>query len=235
MAALLVGMSVMAVMLSVALPLWRTAAKREREAELIFRGEQYARAVALFQRKYANTFPPNLEILIEQKFLRKQYMDPMTKDGEFQLLYVGDPTGAAGRQGGPPAQAGQSGRGGAPAGQAAGQIGRAGQAGPPTALGATPTGARGGITGVASKSTEVGLRLYNGLSKYNEWAFVAIQADTQAGGGADGAQGVAGRGGRGGRGQQPAGRGGRGAGAGPTPGPAAGRSLFPPASPQPPR
>ena len=56
MAALLVGMTIMAVFLTVALPAWTTAAKREREAELIFRGQQYARAVALFQRKYANTF-----------------------------------------------------------------------------------------------------------------------------------------------------------------------------------
>src|SRR4029450_1654825 len=49
MAALLVGMSVMAIIMSVAMPVWNTAARRERETELIFRGEQYARAVALFQ------------------------------------------------------------------------------------------------------------------------------------------------------------------------------------------
>ena len=88
MAALLVGMTIMAVFLTIALPAWSTAAKREREAELIFRGQQYARAVALFQRKYANTFPPNLDILLNEHFLRKKYKDPMTKDGEFQVLYA---------------------------------------------------------------------------------------------------------------------------------------------------
>ena len=51
MAALIVAISVMAIMLSVALPVWRTAAQREREAELIFRGEQYAQAIALFSRR----------------------------------------------------------------------------------------------------------------------------------------------------------------------------------------
>src|SRR5262245_27766724 len=93
MAALLVGMAVMAVVMSVAVPKWTTLAKREREAELIFRGEQYARAIALFQRKYANAAPPSVDILIEQRFLRKKYKDPMVKDGEFRLLYAGSAQG----------------------------------------------------------------------------------------------------------------------------------------------
>ena len=59
MVALLVLMAVMAVALTAALPAWSTLARREREAELVFRGEQYARAIALFQRKYAGAFPPN--------------------------------------------------------------------------------------------------------------------------------------------------------------------------------
>jgi type II secretory pathway pseudopilin PulG len=47
MAALLVGLSVMSIMLGAALPVWQTAITREREAELIFRGEQYAHAISL--------------------------------------------------------------------------------------------------------------------------------------------------------------------------------------------
>ena len=54
MAALLVAMSVMAIVLGTAMPVYQTVARREREAELIFRGEQYARAIGLYQRKYAN-------------------------------------------------------------------------------------------------------------------------------------------------------------------------------------
>jgi type II secretory pathway pseudopilin PulG len=98
MAALLVGLSIMCVMLSAALPVWRTAIRREREAELIFRGEQYARAVGLFQRKYAGTFPPSVDALLEGRFLRRRYLDPIT-GGDFQLLYVGVPSGD-GRRGG---------------------------------------------------------------------------------------------------------------------------------------
>jgi type II secretory pathway pseudopilin PulG len=37
-AALLVAMAVMAIMMSAALPVWQTVARREREAELVFRG-----------------------------------------------------------------------------------------------------------------------------------------------------------------------------------------------------
>jgi type II secretory pathway pseudopilin PulG len=85
MAALLVAMSVMAIMLSTAMPVYQTIARREREAELVFRGEQYARAIALFQRKYANALPPDVDVLIDQRFLRKKYKDPIT-GGDFQFL-----------------------------------------------------------------------------------------------------------------------------------------------------
>jgi type II secretory pathway pseudopilin PulG len=195
MVALLVGLSIMAVALSVALPAWRTMTQREKEAELVFRGEEYARAIALFQRKYANTFPPSVDVLVEQRFLRRKYLDPITGD-EFQPLLVGQ----------------------ALPGQAATQQGRAGGAPTPAELSATPLGGRAGILGVTSKSDRASLRVYNGRSKYNEWAFVATAASTRAGapntsqnptggiggrGGTGGVGGVGGGQGLPGRGQQP--------------------------------
>src|SRR6186997_1705668 len=87
MAALLVGMSVMAVLMSALLPVWTHMATREREEELIFRGKQYARAIGLFQRKFANTAPPSIDVLVEQRFLRKKYEDPITND-DFQPIYA---------------------------------------------------------------------------------------------------------------------------------------------------
>ena len=87
MAALLVGMSVMAVLMSALLPVWSHMATREKEEELIFRGRQYARAIGLFQRKYANTAPPTIDLLVEQRFLRKKYKDPITND-DFQPIYA---------------------------------------------------------------------------------------------------------------------------------------------------
>src|SRR5688500_16613277 len=87
MAALLVGMSVMAVLMGALMPVWTTMAKREKEAELVFRGNQYARAIGLFQRKFANAAPPSIDLLVEQRFLRKKYKDPITND-DFQPLYA---------------------------------------------------------------------------------------------------------------------------------------------------
>lgn len=171
MAALLVGMSVMAIVMSAALPVWNTAVRREREAELIFRGEQYARAVELYQRRNAGAFPPSLDVLLNGRYLRTRYKDPMTPDGEFALVFAGQAV---------PGQAGPRATGAAPAPQG----GRGAQPGvPQQGRGAGPAvpGAQVGIMGVASKSTAQGLRLYNGRGRYNEWVFVATQATTQAG------------------------------------------------------
>src|SRR6476646_9304172 len=80
MAALLVALSIMAVMMTVAMPVWKQTAQREKEEELIFRGLQYVHAIGMFQRKYANAYPPNLDVLVEQRFLRKKFKDPITND-----------------------------------------------------------------------------------------------------------------------------------------------------------
>ena len=110
MVALLILMAVMAVAMTVALPAWSTLARREREAELVFRGEQYARAIGLFQRKYAGAYPPNVDVLVTERLLRKKYKDPITND-DFQTIAAGqavagaqtanplDPTGRGGRGG----------------------------------------------------------------------------------------------------------------------------------------
>jgi type II secretory pathway pseudopilin PulG len=224
MAALLVALNVMAVVLTVALPTWRTMMKREKESELIWRGQQYARAIGLFQRKYANTFPPNLDILLNERFLRKKYKDPMTKDGEFQLLYA-----ASQNAPGQPGQPGVPGQPQAPGQSGPGQVQQRGQTGTPSPLDVGsqgPAGARGGIMGVASKSTDSSLREYNGRTKYNEWAFVWQAASTRPGAPpVSGAPGMPGGspqpgmpqpgGGRGPGGQQPGSGPGRGFGTNP--------------------
>jgi type II secretory pathway pseudopilin PulG len=184
MAALLVAMSVMAVLMSALLPVWSQMATREKEEELIFRGKQYARAIGLFQRKFANTPPPTIDILVEQRFLRKKYKDPITKD-DFQPLYANQavqmaPGGTGGSQR-PGQQTGAS--TGIPAQQTAPL-----QAG----FGSTGIGPQGGIIGVTSKSKDSSIKIYNGRSRYNEWAFVYVQTAQRPGqsgpGGMPGAQ-----------------------------------------------
>lgn len=88
MAALLVAIAVMAVLMSVALPAWKHAAQREKEEELVWRGEQYDRALQLYRKKTSAPGAPSLDILVEQKFLRKKYKDPIT-GGDFELKLPG--------------------------------------------------------------------------------------------------------------------------------------------------
>lgn len=199
MAALLVGLSIMAVMMTVVMPVWNQAARREKEAELVFRGEQYARAVGLFQRKSGpGVLPPTIDLLVEQRFLRKKYKDPIANDDFAPLFLTAAPQAGVG-QPGQPAGPGAAGAG------LAGQRGSAfsgAQAGPAPG---TPVGAaRGGIMGVTSKSKAESIRLYKGRSHYNEWQFIFTPPAQAAGAPGAGAPGVPGQRGRGqGPGQPP--------------------------------
>jgi len=236
----------MSVLMAVAMPSWRHQMQREREAELIFRGEQYARAVGLFQRKFAGTFPPSIDVLYQQKFLRKKYKDPMTPEGQFQVLYQasaaqpgvpgggGIPIGGAARPGvmgsGPPigpSNGSPVGAGPPPAETGGPSTGSAfgsafGSSSTTTAPGTQGPG--GGVIGVASKSAQKSIRLYNGRNVYNQWQFVYTAATIQGGqapGGGATRPGVGGQGG-------PAGRPGPGGTASPRPGMTPGGATSPP-------
>ena len=110
MVGLLVAMTVMAIMLGAALPAWHTMAQREKETELIFRGEQYARAIGLYQARFANAAVPSIDVLVEQKYLRKKYKDPITGQ-DFDLISPNTPAAGAPNQpgrGGPPPSRGNT-------------------------------------------------------------------------------------------------------------------------------
>ena len=203
MAALLVALAVMSLLLSMALPAWRHAAQREREAELIFRGEQYARAIMLYQRRTPGAWPPDVETLVEGRFLRRAWRDPMTADGEFRLVRQSElaPADAPGEADDEPSRRRQGG---------------AARAGSGFRSGARPFGSRdedasgvdGNLAGVVSRSEKTSIALYKGRSKYSEWVFTS-------GGAAAGPAGAPGPGAAG----SPASAGGlRGAGSGSGPG-----------------
>jgi type II secretory pathway pseudopilin PulG len=187
MAALLVAVAVLTVLLAVAMPVWRHEMQREREAELVFRGEQYVRAIDLFQRKYPGTSPPSIDVLVSQKFLRKKYKDPMVEDGEFRLIYAGQQTapgapGAPGQEGarrqpGVTPSVEQQGRGTREPRVPGAQPPRQGQPGAQQ-----PGFGVGGIVGVASKSKEKSILIYKGRTKYEEWPFVFANIGAQPGG-----------------------------------------------------
>jgi len=195
MAVLLVGMSVAAVLITVAMPAWHQMVQREREAELIFRGQQYVRAIGLFQKKSGpGVLPPNIDVLVTGRFLRKKFKDPITNQ-DFDVLSpqtaAGTPPPAQGR-GQQPTTSGFQPTGSVIGGQQPSTQGRGAQAG----------GAQGGVAGVVSKSKDASIRLYNGRTHYNEWQFLFVQQQ----------QPQAPAGGAAGRGAPPVGVGGQGAG-----------------------
>src|SRR5690606_19512493 len=149
---------IMSILMTALLPVWRQQMQREKEAELIFRGEQYARAIYLFQTKNGGQYPPSIDVLVQGRYLRKKYKDPMTEDGEFLTLSIG--ANQPGPQGGPAGQ-----RGGGPGGLG----GRSNQPSPGLGGGQQLGGARGGggIMTVRSKSQEASIRIYNGAAHYN--------------------------------------------------------------------
>ena len=71
-----------------------TEGRREKEKEMIWRGNQYARGVKLYFRKMGR-FPISLDDLTKPKvgslrFMRQAYKDPMNKeDGSWRFIYVG--------------------------------------------------------------------------------------------------------------------------------------------------
>jgi hypothetical protein len=93
---LLLALSIAAMMIisaSVAVSSLILQSRRQQEQLLIWRGEQYARAIGLFYRKTGH-YPHNLEELSKGvagvHFLRKEYKDPMNHDdGSWRLIYLG--------------------------------------------------------------------------------------------------------------------------------------------------
>ncbi len=139
-------LSVMALGLMVAYPVWRTQIQREREEELIFRGNQYVEAIRLYQAKNPGRFPKSLKELYEKKFLRKLYPDPIVADGAWNIIL----------QSGAPRQRGQ---GGAP---------QELLVGPASAVAAINNPL---IIGVVSASTEKSIKIYNEKDSYDKWLF----------------------------------------------------------------
>ncbi len=95
--ALVILIAVMNVAVAAALPYWSNWAQREKEAELIFRGLQYAEAIRLFRVRQGR-LPTALEELIEvrPRAIRQLWPNPMADDGRWGLLMQGAPSDAGG-------------------------------------------------------------------------------------------------------------------------------------------
>ncbi len=77
---------------------YRRSIVRDREVEMIHRGEQYERAVKRYYHKFG-TYPASIEQLEDTnkvRFLRKRYKDPISPDGAWKLVHITDVTMKAG-------------------------------------------------------------------------------------------------------------------------------------------
>lgn len=92
MVAVVVFMAILAILIAAVGPSISTIMRREREEELLFRGKQYARAIALFQRRYGR-YPTSLKEMDENnpRTIRKLWKDPMCACDDWKLLIQGQP------------------------------------------------------------------------------------------------------------------------------------------------
>jgi len=146
--------AIMAIMMAAAVEIVSFQAQREKEAELIFRGQQYVEGIRLYRQKYGR-YPMRMKELWEAdpKVLRKKWIDPITGDEKWGVIFQGQ----EGRQ--------ISGRG----------------TGPQPTPTKTPVFERqregegekvGPIIGVHSLSTDTSIKVYEGRTQYNMWKFV---------------------------------------------------------------
>lgn len=94
--AMLLAVAVIGVGLAATGIVWSQSRQREREQELLFIGNQFRQAIALYYLRTPGAvkrYPAELEDLLEdkryinpQRYLRKIYVDPMTGKSEWSLV-----------------------------------------------------------------------------------------------------------------------------------------------------
>jgi type II secretory pathway pseudopilin PulG len=187
-----VAIAILTILVAAIGPSISAVMQRDRETELIFRGRQYARAIALFQRRFGR-LPTSLKELAESRphTLRRLYKEPMCNCDDWQLIIAGTPD-AVPPGSGPAAGSGRvaPGTGDQPPSTYTGLFSRtpppsSGSASPtagfPSLFGTPSTQTVGPIIGVRSKVHKRGFRKWRDLEYYDEWRFIAGDADNELG------------------------------------------------------
>lgn len=84
-------LALLTISLSVAIPNITKQIQRDRDVETMHRGQQYIRAIQLYYRKFHN-YPPSIDALVNTnniRFLRKRYVDPITRKDDWKPIYFG--------------------------------------------------------------------------------------------------------------------------------------------------
>ncbi len=203
----LVGLMIAVAVVNVALGLVVTSIvavdRRAKEQELIWRGQQYVRALQCFQAESGGDAPEQLDELIEANCIRQLYPDPMVADGQWRVFRnqdlvdgtidlllgnfaeavdgVGIGIGGSATGFGGSGAATQTGRpnmfenAGSTSGRSTGfgQSRGLGGQGFTGSGSTTGPGASNGIIGVGSYSQQDSVRIYRKRVRYSEWLFLA--------------------------------------------------------------
>jgi type II secretory pathway pseudopilin PulG len=98
---LLIVLALGGIALMSAVDVWTLQKQREREEQLMFVGNEYRQAILRYYFSAPNgsprTLPSSLKSLLEDdrfpnpvRHLRRLYPDPMTRDEEWGMVYIGD-------------------------------------------------------------------------------------------------------------------------------------------------
>jgi hypothetical protein len=90
----LVILIITAIILLMAVEPYTTVMQREKEAELVFRGEQICEALRNYQKDHGGGFPVKLEDLLKQgpnhvPYLRRLFKNPFDPEGKWRYLATG--------------------------------------------------------------------------------------------------------------------------------------------------
>lgn len=183
--------TILLISLTAALPSVYRAGQREREEELIFRGNEYARAIMLFQRQFRR-YPASVKELLQTngiRFLRREYRDPMSRKGKWRFIHanasgvaIDSKTIAPPK---PPKPLGGATSGssfGSPSTKEEGQKTTGeGESEPSSSFFSNEV--KGAfIVGVASTSRKKSIRVWNGRTRYDEWEFLGLASNAAASG-----------------------------------------------------
>jgi type II secretory pathway pseudopilin PulG len=185
--------TVLLISLTAALPSIYTQGQREKEEELIFRGNEYARAIAMYRRQFRR-FPVSVKDLVQTngiRFLRHEYTDPMTRKGKWRFIHAdasGTPIDSRtfSRPKTPKPlgdSSSSSSTSPSPSDTSTGPgTGQEGESGEKSSFFGDSKEVRGAfIVGVASMSNKNSIRVYNNKTRYGDWEFLGIEMGASGG------------------------------------------------------
>ncbi len=205
-----VAIAILTILLAAVGPSIATIIRRDKEMELVFRGKQYARAILAFQKRFGR-YPMSLKELeeIKPRSIRQLWREPMCNCEEGWTPIIAGTVDALPMGQGPPPPGGGMPGSGLPRATTPGRTGGnqppstytgfGGEPTPPPFLGgggasATPTPApfstgifgdkpktAGPIVGVKVDLHKKALRKWRDREWYDEWRFIAGDADNDLG------------------------------------------------------